>query len=176
MDRRKFLGNLVIGGSVVWLLPSCMRNTGNHGTEPLVPLVNEEQLNLLGELVDTIIPETDTPGAKTLKVHYFVLTMVNDCRSEEYQENFLYGLDEWESYCVGKTGKPFFSCSYNERISTLKGVSQDENVSPGITALVSDTRDLTIRGYANSQYVMTGPVPYELVPGHFRGCVEVNKS
>src|SRR5690606_33401501 len=111
-----------------------------------------------------------------LKVHYFVLTTVNDCRSEEYQENFLSGLDEWESYVIGRTGKPFSVCSYKERLSILKGVSKDKNASPGITALVSGIRELTIRGYANSQYVMTGPVPYELVPGHFKGCVEVNKS
>ena len=126
--------------------------------------------------MDTIIPETDTPGARSLNVHHFVVTMVNDCRPDDYKEKFISGLNELESYCIGKTGKPFSACSYEDRLSLLKGVSKDEGASADMKALISGVRELTIRGYANSQYVMTGPVPYKLVPGYFRGCVSVNKG
>lgn len=165
------------GGVVVWLLPACIRNSSSEGngvTQNPFP-VSDGQLALLAEMVDTVIPENGTPGAKALNVHHFVVAMVQNCRPDDYIEKFMAGLDELESYSAEKNRKTFSASGFPERLSLLKGVSKDGNVSAGIKTLVSGVRELTIRGYSNSQYVMTGPVPYELVPGHFRGCVNATK-
>lgn len=175
MYRRTFLRQVIIGTGIVWLMPSCVRNGGGQaGGE--TAMMDKGQLELLAELADTIIPKTDVPGAKELNVQHFVMEMVSNCRPDDYREKFLAGLEQFEQYCLQKTGRTFTAGGYEERLSLLKGVSKDKEASEDIKTLVSGVRELTIRGYANSQYVMTGPVPYELVPGRFRGCVKVTNK
>ena len=44
-------------------------------------------------MVETIIPATDTPGAKALNVHQFIQKMVADCYAKTAQETLQKGLD-----------------------------------------------------------------------------------
>ena len=57
---------------------------------------NEERMLQL--VVETIIPSTDTPGAKELNVDQFVLLMVNDCHSEKDQIAFYSGLHSMDAF------------------------------------------------------------------------------
>ena len=94
MQRRTALKNLLLfaGGTV--LLPSCLHED-KKATIPLNHLkVSADQEALLAEIAETIIPKTDTPGAKELGIHQFVLTMVDDCMKKDDQVNFMNGLDE----------------------------------------------------------------------------------
>jgi hypothetical protein len=54
--------------------------------------LNEGQLknyiNLISELVDEIIPPTETPGAKEAKVQDYIIDFMESCSSKEYK-NFL---------------------------------------------------------------------------------------
>jgi hypothetical protein len=112
---------------------------------------------LLGDLVESIIPETDTLGAKNLKLHLFVMKMVDDCYSPEDQASFMEGL---------------------KKTKFLKGKSQKE-MQEYLFALEKDNKFLsilkkrTIMGYQNSEYVMKNKIIYELVPGRYHGAVKV---
>ena len=86
MNRRAVIKNLalVIGSAI--LLPSCLKNDGT----PVVALkhlnINSDQENLIGDVCETIIPKTNTPGAKDLNVHLFVLKMLDDCYTKKDQK------------------------------------------------------------------------------------------
>src|SRR5215204_3345793 len=54
-------------------------------------LLSPEQAALLPELVETIIPRTDTPGAKDALVHVFVDLFVKDCYPKAQRDMFLGG-------------------------------------------------------------------------------------
>src|SRR5690606_41927465 len=47
--------------------------------------VNGEEEDLLALIAETIIPETDTPGARTVGAHHFTLVMVDDCLPKDQQ-------------------------------------------------------------------------------------------
>ena len=94
MQRRTALRNLLIVAGGTILLPSCV----HEDKKVSVPLdhlkISGDQEALLEQICETIIPATDTPGAKALGIHQFVLTMVDDCADKEKQDSFVKGLSE----------------------------------------------------------------------------------
>src|SRR5215831_12817149 len=99
MNRRETLKGMgmLLGGSMLsrsiitdFMQTSSAVKRGAEWTPRIVPV---KHAALLAELVETIIPASDTPGAKQALVHIFVDLYVNDCYPKEQQEVFLKGLD-----------------------------------------------------------------------------------
>ncbi len=168
MERRVALKNLLViaGGTI--LLPSCL----HQDQKVSIPLnhikVSGEQEALLGEMVETIIPKTDTSGAKELGVHQFVLVMIDDCTKEEDQQKFIKGLDEVNSLAQKQFNNSFIKCKPGEREQLLQRMEKKE-FGEDVTSFYERLKKLTIQGYLKSQYVMTNLLKYELVPGRFHG-------
>src|ERR1700693_5168461 len=95
MNRRTVIKNLalVIGGAA--LLPSCLRHNGGPSIHLKHLNISADQENLIGDVCETIIPKTDTPGAKGLNLHLFVLKMLDDCYKKKDQQAFMAGLVEF---------------------------------------------------------------------------------
>ncbi len=144
-----------------------MRESG----KPSITLANLDlssaDEDLLAAIVETIIPETDTPGAKTLNLHLFVLKMVDDCHSEADQQIFVDGLKGWDTAARQALGKSFTDADGAQQLAFSEEVSQnrDHDLS-GFFGLV---KGRTVQGYLNSEYVMTQQLVYELVPGRYNG-------
>lgn len=125
---------------------------------------------LLAEIVETVIPTTDTPGAKELGVHQFVQKMVADCFEKKVQEGFANGLAQVEE-TAKKNGAPsFVALDPAGRIQLLQGLEAGGGPGKEFYDLV---KGLTIRGYLSSEYVMTNLTGYEMMPGRYHGCVPV---
>lgn len=126
---------------------------------------------LLAEIVETIIPETSTPGAKTLKVHQFAMRMINDCYGEPAQNNLKNGLVKTDELAQSAYGKPFVSCDAKQRTDVFLKLSGDSSTK-GFADMI---KNLTIRGYTNSEYFMNNVANYNMAPGFFHGCVPIKK-
>ena len=81
MNRRTAIRNVVIVSAGAGLLPACMQE--NKNSIPLKNIsVSASYQDMLAELCESIIPKTKNfIGAKELKAHEFVLTMIDDCAS-----------------------------------------------------------------------------------------------
>lgn len=92
MKRREAIKSLLIVTGGVMVIPSCLQER----TESTIPLnhlkIDANQEKLLAELAETIIPATNTPGAKDTYTHVFTLKMIDDCRDKADQETFIKGL------------------------------------------------------------------------------------
>ena len=71
------------------------------------PMLSRSQTEVLATMVETIIPATDTPGAKALNVHQFVQKMVSDCYEKKVQDNLSDGLTALDGLAQKSFGKPF---------------------------------------------------------------------
>ena len=126
---------------------------------------------LLAEIVETIIPKTDTPGAKDLEINKFVVKMITDCYDKKAQEVFAKGL-----ISVDEIAKKYFSKSFVESNSTQKlavlnsMLNSSESNDKDFVRLV---KNITIQGYLNSEYVMTNLRKFQFLPGKYHGCVPV---
>ena len=157
MKRRTAIKQLFILAGGIAIATSC---TGNRN-KASIALSNvdfsKDDEDLLGEIVESIIPETDSPGAKTLKLHLFVMKMVDDCHSTEDQTAFVEGLQK---------AKPVKGKSPQEIQQYLSSLGNDDK-------FLSILKRRTIMGYQNSEYVMKNKIIYELVPGRYDGAVKV---
>jgi hypothetical protein len=62
------------------------------GSEP-----SPSQLQIVAEVAEIIVPQTDTPGAIAAGVPAFIVMMLKDCYRQPEQESFIEGLRELES-------------------------------------------------------------------------------
>jgi hypothetical protein len=186
MNRRAVIKNLalVVGSAV--LLPSCLKN-GGTATIALKHLnLNSDQEKLIGDICETIIPKTNTPGAKDLNLHLFTLKMLDECYTKKDQQTIVKGSTEFDSMVQKKYNQSFSDLSVKDREAVLNGIEQDAKKAGGVKAPAGrntkpqktvDTNPLfafywavkqqTLFGYTTSQYFMTKQVVYELVPGRY---------
>src|ERR1700733_5792651 len=107
MNRREAIQRitLMMGGVL-----SAQLNAGLLGqvinTGGSVPVSSEQQA-LLAEVADTIIPTTDTPGAKAAGVEQFIVRVMRDCYQREDQEKFYAGLAKLDADSRAMRGKGF---------------------------------------------------------------------
>lgn len=183
MNRRSALKQaaLIMGG--IAFIPSCSFDSERVSIALKNLNIKARHEKLLTEIVETIIPATDIPGAKDLNVHEFVLVMVDDCLDKGNQDIFVKGLDQFENFTGQRYGKSFSKGTQAEREEMLRHIEEQEESGETtafnqqeIKAFLDRTRQFTIQGYMSSEYVMTEVVPYQLVPGHFKGCVPVEQA
>jgi hypothetical protein len=167
---------LVVAGGVV-LLPSCMQQSGSKAAMPLKHLkISAGQEQLLAELAETILPATNTPGAKELKLPKFALRMLDDCHSPEDQKSFEDGLKAFEQYSKKLQQKEFAELAPAQRTALLQNIEAKKDVPEAVSKFYNKVKGLTIQGYLGSQHYLTKVQVYELVPGRYRGCVPLPQA
>ena len=176
MDRRSSIKTLFIISAGTALLPSCLQEDEKPSVSLQKIKINKKEENLIAELSETIIPKTDTPGAKDLSAHLFVLMMVDECASPDEQKQFEKGLKEFDTFSKKKFDKPFLECSATERTEILKSIEEKKGVPENVSFFYDAIRWFTLTAYTTSEYYLTKVHEYKLVPGKFYGCVPVKKA
>ena len=167
-------GNLLATGVVAdFLQIAASIQAGDRRWQPR--LLSARQAALLPELVEVIIPTTDTPGAKAALTHVFVDLYVKDCYPKAQQERFLKGLDDVEALSRKQFSRPFLKLSPDERLGLLKQMEKeswdrDEAVEQSFIRML---KNLTLMGFFSSQPGATKAATYMRSPGPFEGCTEL---
>lgn len=181
MHRRIAIKNLalIIGGAA--LLPSCVHDSGKASVKLKNVDINADQEKLIGDMAETIIPKTNTPGAKDLQLHLFVLKMVDDCYTKKDQQDFMTGMGQFTDLIKKQYSRSFGECDQKQREQTLLGIEQDKD--PKSTTYPAELKSFygmvkgqTVNGYTTSKYFMTKQVVYELVPGRYNAFYPVKKK
>ena len=121
----------------------------------------------LAALVDAILPDTDTPGARAAGVHVFVDLAVAECLPAAEREAFRTGLDGLNATC-----------------RRAHGVDLDRATPAAVTALLREAetagapyvkalKSLTVLGYGTSRIGATQALADNQVPGRYRGCIDL---
>ena len=175
MNRRQAIKRAaLLSGGMLLLKHSLLGQTSSLSI-PTSATFGPKEESLLQLVVDTMIPATDTPGAKELKVDQFVLLMVNDCHSEQDQIAFYSGLHSMDAFVEKGFGQSFASCDIDTRIEALKSVNKKSDASPELQAFIQIAKKLTIQGYLESKYVMTEVLPHKMIPYPYDGYYPASK-
>ena len=183
MNRRIALRNLGFITAGALLLPSCGKEVKAVTIALKNIAISGDQEAVLAEIVNTLIPATDIPGAKDFNVHQFVLHMVDDCYSPESQQEFVNGLAQVDGAAEKKYNKSFLACSPEEKAGLInsfdelkdkkeEGLKADPQAAE-LASFFSITKGRTIQGYLSSEYIMTKVLVHRMIPGKFSGCVEI---
>lgn len=184
MNRRDALSRvaLILGGTVLGA------NAFLEGCKPADKKVGADQpfsaddISYLDEIAETIIPATDTPGAKAAQVGTFMTVMVNDCYTTEDQKIFKEGLNLLNAASNKKFSKNFVSITPEQRKELL--IEVDKEAKDYMSSKKADDpkhyfrmmKELTLLGYFTSEPGATKALRYVAVPGKYEGCIPYKKG
>ena len=177
MDRRIALKQLawVTGG--IFLLPSCDFSSENILAAYDKLQVNEDHRNLLGKVVETILPGGEVVGARELNIQDFLLVMANDCLDEENQQRFIKGLKGFDTYVKERFGSRFETMDQanSEKVFTEIVNAEDDDIAD-FKYFLDTSKRFALQGYLSSEYFMTEVMPYKMIAGGFQGEKRIDPS
>jgi hypothetical protein len=138
--------------------------------------ISADDEKMLAEVCETFIPKTDTPGAKDILAHLFVMKMLDDCTAKADQEKILKGLNGINKMSDKKFDKSFVNCTPQQRQELFSAIESKKGIPGDVSAFYTSVKKLTIQAYTTSKYYLTNVHVYELVPGRFHGCVPVGST
>jgi len=163
------LGGVALVGQSA-MLSGCLRQASNPA------LFTADDIAFLDEVAETILPETDTPGAKAAGVGSFIALMVADTYDDREQEVFRAGLRELEEECRNLHGVSFMSATPTQRLALLRKLDAEQ--LQFMRAAKSDEpahyfrmiKELALLGYFTSEIGYTQAMRYVETPGRFDPC------
>jgi hypothetical protein len=108
--------------------------------------LNARQQALVIEIAEMIIPETDTPGAKNVKVPEFIDLILTEWMSDDEKAAFLAGLEEIDS-------KGFAGLSHVQKGAILTTLDAARGDKTGSGHTFGRLKSLTVYGYFTSQRI-----------------------
>lgn len=185
MNRREAVRNvaLLLGTALSASTLSALEGCNPKGPENYA-LKAPETHSFLAEIAETIIPKTNTPGAKDAKVEDFIVTMLNDCYKAADQQVVLDGLKKIDAASEKQFKKTFIDISPEQKTSLLTEIDKErvaynkrDNKKEGdLTHYFQVLKELTLLGYFSSEPGATKALRYVPVPGKFEGCIPYKKG
>ncbi|MEJ5963328.1 gluconate 2-dehydrogenase subunit 3 family protein [Pedobacter immunditicola] len=182
MNRREAINRvaIILGGSVIgadFFLSGCNSNPNQENN-----LFTTDDIAFLNEVAETILPETSTPGAKSVNVGSFMALMVQDCYTPEEQQVFVKGVADLQRRSEERFDAKFMELSAGQKNELLTSLDKAQKEAlkiqkPGDTVhYFRMMKELTLLGYFTSEAGCTKALRYVPVPGKYIGCIPYKKG
>ena len=183
MTRREALTRIayLMGGTLIATGPF-LAGTRLEGKALAAAGFTKDDLALMDEIGETIIPTTDTPGAKAAHIGAFMAVMVADCYDDAHQTLFQVGLKKIDEASHARFGKSFRQASPAQRTDLLNALDAEQkdvqrkkkwDELPHYFRLV---KELTLVGYFTSEIGASQALSYVEIPGRLDGNVPYKKG
>lgn len=182
MNRRKAIANILLLAGTSISIVTLVKLLAFKQIPDLKMLRSQEAL--ITDIAETIIPATDTPGARAANVSPFIIAMVEECTPQKQQIKFLNGLEDVNSYAKKKFNLPFIRCSAEEKQMVIDHFEKRDHPYKGIAGKISHhlfgasfftlMKTYTVYGYCNSMLGATNGMSYNHMPGKYEGCVTLS--
>ncbi len=206
MDRRRALRNIGLttgfvaaSPALLNLLQSCTAEQATWTPEFFTP----EEGIVLTNIVDVIIPKTDTPSASEVNVPQFIDKYIVEVEFEEDQKRYKRRMEGLVNHLKSKFGDDVASITpeqyeeivaenlkvsgdkrddLNKRISIegneieLDEAKKQEQDNEALAfGMINDLRWTTINAFKNSQRIGEEVLAYDPVPGIYNGCASLEE-
>jgi len=192
MQRREVLRILAAGAALPALTPDLFAffRSAHPADGYALRTLNQHQNATVVAMIDQIIPETDTPGAKAALVNEFIDVILTAWATDAERQNFLDGLADVDKQSMELFGKTFIDASSAQQITLLRAM--DESIAaersrrPRHGSVPPEDRDkqlqgdfftvfkgITLHGYYTSEIGFTQELKLQIIPGAQHGCVPV---
>jgi hypothetical protein len=158
MQRRELLigAGLMAAAGTVWVAvrQSAAADVLGAGAAPTTDA-------LLDAVCDLVIPDTDTPGARSAGVPQFmVLAMQHGLAGTTDEDR-----SQLESLLNAAAGSSFVALSHERQLALLTDVDAKAYATPG--SVWPRIKQLVLMGYYSSQIGASQELQYQLVPGRY---------
>ena len=178
MNRRELIRNISILTGATFLgadlfLVGCKRDRTNN--------FDTDDISFLDEVAETIIPKTNTPGAKEAAVGKFIALYATDCYSDADRKILFEGILKLNEVSNSKYGKDFIEITNLQKqellmiIDTEAKNHNNQKEQPSIHYFTM-MKQLTLLGFFTSEFGATQVLRYDPIPGKYEGCVPYKKG
>lgn len=181
MDRREvlkissiILGYTVVGGTAISVLNGCKADASTDWTPSFL---TSDEAKLVAEITETILPATDTPGAKEALCERYIDQVVYLFYTPENQTYFRESLGAFDKAAKVKYSKAFVALNANEKENVLEILSKEmaghDDEGGKKPHIMKTMKELTVTGYCTSEVgAKGGLLDFRPVPGPYQGCIE----
>lgn len=207
MNRRQALKNiglgagvLVVGPTTLGLLQSC-KNESTIGWQPT--FLSAPNGYALQQILDIIIPTTDTPGANDLNIAEFIDSYMDQVAAVERQENFVRSADAFAVSFKNQFDKEpeegseeeyqqiiekYLRATPEEKDQYMKRNTEtqdpmdedpedtmDLDFDKGAMSYLEDVKGMAIWAWKNSEEIGENVLWYDPIPGMYVACGPVDE-
>jgi hypothetical protein len=146
------------------------------------------QIALLDEIAETILPATQTPGAKAAKTGAFMALMVTDSYGPDEQKIFREGMGKVEQAMQRANSVSFMDATPQQRLAVLATLDLEQkrvmdargaavrqaahhDATPEPAHYFRMMKELALLGYFTSEIGCTQALRYVESPGRFDPCI-----
>ncbi|MAZ29345.1 MAG: hypothetical protein CL868_20015 [Cytophagaceae bacterium] len=193
MKRREALKGIALASLASMVMSRCFI----WDDTPAIELVTDgkfkpdnDHKTYLSQISETFLPLKDQPEGIP-PANEYILTMLNDCHSEEDNIRFAWGFDEYknlmkESQVKIETDDPEAVVAVVKQV--LEDHEQDAPATPGnvddpalekqenLRFFIDKMRNLSIGNVTNSQLYLQDYMEYKLIPLPYEACVNITKN
>ena len=181
MDRRSALksvsiliGGALSSGAVAAMMSGCQTNTSEDWTPRFF---SADQVKLFVEVAETIIPKTDTPGAKELMIERWVDSVLMDVRDEKFQKKVVEGLEAVEAASRKDNKKNFLDATAEERTATLMALDKERaNYKGEGRHPFHSVKEIVLTAFFSTKVGVTEVIQYNANPGKYVGCMPLAEA
>jgi hypothetical protein len=149
--------------------------------------LDPHQNDIVTAATELILPETDTPGAKSARVSEFIDLLLTEWFTDDERRPFLRGIRELDE----RAERGFLEASETEQVAILK--EMESEAREALDILGDSRRDrrqalstveapffsalkwLTLYGYFTSEVGMEKELEHVVFPGTYEGCTSMRR-
>lgn len=170
-----FLGYGLVGGTSLAVLNGCKADISD-GWKP--SFFSQDEIEMLAEVAERIIPKTDSPGAKDALVHRYLDEAVT-FNFDDAEKSFIkQGIGAFNELSNSKFKKKFVDLNSDQMDNVVQQTADDAKAakakgddSPQIFPRI---KGMVAAGFFTSEVGATQALVYIPVPGPFQGCVPLS--
>ena len=170
MNRRDLLKKGVYGLAGVTLSSALISSLQScTSIEKYSPLYfSKTEFSLLSNIVDFLIPKTETPGALEMKVPQFIDIIISETYNKESKNNFSNKLKVLiEDFKSNNIDLSDYKSMKSKFVNDFNNKTHQE--------IYNQIRDLTVWGFKTSKEIALNVLNYNPIPGYQLGCVDIDK-
>jgi len=170
-----FLGYGLVGGTSLAVLNGCKADAS---TDWKPSFFSQDEISMLAEVAQRIIPKTDTPGAKDALVHRYMDDAVRWNFTEEEQAKFKAAIGQFDEIAIADFSNKFVDLSPEEMDKVIQKTADQARAArkkgDDSPQLFPTVKGMVAAGYFTSEVGATKALVYNPVPGPYEGCIPVS--
>jgi len=129
---------------------------------------SKTEFSLLSNIVDFLIPKTETPGALEMKVPQFIDIIISETYNNESKNNFSNKLKSLiEDFKSNNIDLSDYNSMKSKFVNDFNNKTHQE--------IYNQIRDLTVWGFKTSKEIALNVLNYNPIPGYQLGCIDIDK-
>lgn len=180
MKRRDILrytalvtGSAISAPLLSTLLTGCSGGEVKNSEKLDLKFFTDEEFRLVKDLIDVILPKTDSPSASEVGVHQIIDNMVGTVYQTADKERYKTGFSALAAHLNKASEGNYIDLTSDEKIGLLKALEGLDNKT--LRDAYLNLKQQTVAYYLSTEEVGKNFLNYLPVPGKYQACISLSE-